>query len=234
MDCDTLNETEEKKSDYKPVAFEEVHLAPLVPPIGHGYMAFSDVLHWIVTKGGTVEVEPKFDNAWTNGLTELIGLVATGKLQVIGENVRTGMAEVIPHLNFASPLVASPFSLTDDERCDLVMSRKMILWLSRDELSQRPGDKWEHLRIDKEEIRDWWPIPEKKVDRGVGRPTEKDEIFVEFDRRKAAGQLRKRLSQTAEELTEWCSKNNIAIKQGSVENLIRVRFNAAKGEKPQN
>src|SRR6516162_3067722 len=144
-------------------------LPELVKPDGAGYMPLYCAAQWIVTRGGTREINPLDEVLWREAFKELLDRIASEDVKVLG--VRDdGATETISGIHFASCLVNYPFS---DVRFDLIRSKKLCLF-SRpylddehwrggfdDALEDRRGVRWRGLMVLKADVARYWPFAAK-------------------------------------------------------------------------
>jgi hypothetical protein len=58
-----------------------------------GYVAFCAALHWIMTEGGTASKSLEDFGAWNDGVQQILPLISTGEIQVIGRPAAGGSAQ---------------------------------------------------------------------------------------------------------------------------------------------
>jgi hypothetical protein len=113
----------------------DCQLPELVKPDGPGYMPLYCAAQWIVTHGGTREIDRSDEVLWRDAYKELLDRIASEDVKVFG--VRDGATESVSGIHFASCLVNYPFS---DPRLDLVLSEELCLF-------SRPYLDDDHWRI---------------------------------------------------------------------------------------
>jgi hypothetical protein len=131
----------------------------LVKPDGAGYMPLYCAVQWIVTHGGTRQINPFDEALWREAYKALLDRIASEDVKVLG--VRDGATETVSGIHFASCSVAYPFS---DVRLDLILSKELCL-ISRpylddehwrggfdDSLEDRRGARWRRLMALKADV----------------------------------------------------------------------------------
>ncbi len=140
-------------------------LPELVKPVGAGYMPLYCAAQWIVTHGGTREINPLDEVLWREAYKALLDRIASEDVKVLG--VRDGATETVSGIHFASCSVVYPLS---DPRFDQILSKELCLF-SRpylddehwrggfdDSLEDRRGARWRRLMVLKADVARYWPF----------------------------------------------------------------------------
>jgi hypothetical protein len=170
---------------------------------------------WIATRGGAVEFEPTDLSVWQEAFAQLLARIASDEVAVTG--MCGGERERLPGHLFASVRVDYPFS---DATFELLFSEELYLsscpyldeehWHQGfdDNLQTRWGVKWSKLMVLKSDVAERWrfeaPGDAVIVHSGApGRPSSMHLVKAEYQVRSNRGELRGRIGQVAEELSEW-------------------------------
>ena len=195
-------------------------LPELVKPDGVGYMPLYCAAQWIVTRGGTREIDPLDEVLWREAFKELLDRIASEDVKVVG--VRNGVTENISGIHFASCLVAYPFS---DTRLDLILGKELCLF-SRpylddehwrggfdDSLEDRRGARWRRLMVLKADVARYWPFAEALDHRtgAPGRPSAMYLVEEEYRARWARGEAHSRIGAEADYLSQWLANTHPTI-----------------------
>jgi hypothetical protein len=140
-------------------------LPELVKPDGPGYMPLYCAAQWIVTHGGTLEINPLDEALWREAFKDLLDRLASENVKVVG--VRNGATETVSGMHFASCSVNYPLSAL---RSDLVHSKELCLF-SRpylddehwrggfgDSLEDGGRVRWRRLMVLKADVARYWPF----------------------------------------------------------------------------
>jgi hypothetical protein len=192
-------------------------LPELVKPDGVGYMPLYCAAQWIVTRGGTREIDPLDEVLWREAFKELLDRIASEDVKVVG--VRNGVTESVSGIHFASCLVAYPFS---DTRSDLIFSKELCLF-SRpylddehwrggfdDSLEDRRGARWRRLMVLKADVARYWPFAEALDHRtgAPGRPSAMHLVEEEYCARWARSEAHRRIGAEADYLSQWLANTH--------------------------
>ena len=141
-------------------------LPELIEPEGAGYMPLFCAAQWILTRGGTREIDPLDEVLWREAFQELLDRIASQR-GCEGRGMRDGVTANISGLHFASCSVDYPFS---EARLDLILSEELCL-VSRpyiddehwrggfdDSLEDRGGARWRRLMVLKADVARYWPF----------------------------------------------------------------------------
>jgi hypothetical protein len=192
-------------------------LPELVKPDGVGYMPLYCAAQWIVTRGGTREIDPLDEVLWREAFKELLDRIASENVKVVG--VRNGVIERVSGIHFASCLVDYPFS---DTRLDLILSNELCLF-SRpylddehwrrgfdDCLEDRRGARWRRLMALKSDVARYWSFAEALDHRtgAPGRPSAMHLVEEEHCARWARGEAHRRIGAEADYLWQWLANTH--------------------------
>jgi hypothetical protein len=149
-------------------------LPELVKPDGSGYMPLYCAAQWIVTRGGTLEINPLDEALWREAFKDLLDHIASKDVKVVG--MREGATETVSGRLFASCSVNYPFS---DLRY-LIFSKELCLF-SRpylddehwrggfdDSLEVRGRARWRRLMVHKADVARCWPFAAAASETGGG------------------------------------------------------------------
>ncbi len=177
---------------------------------------------------------------WRPGFSELLGVLSSETVGVIGTN-QLGRKEEVAGLNFADCLIEYPF---EPPELELLLTNELHLrcyvyddeedWRGgfSDKLVDQYGDKWSRLMVLKSEIRDRWPFESDVARTGTaGRPTSMFLVTAEFDRRREAGTLGNTLKEEANFLVEWlrlAHRHVPPVTVKTVENNLRHAYKRAR------
>jgi hypothetical protein len=190
----------------------DYQLPELVKPDGAGYMPLFCAAQWIVTRGGTLEINPLDEALWREAFKDLLDRISSEDVKVVG--VRGSVAEDISGIHFASCPVDYPFS---EPRLDLIVSEELCL-VSRpyiddehwrggfdDSLEDRGGARWRRLMVLKADVARYWPFAAALDHRtgAPGRPSAMHLVEEEYRARWARGEANSRIGAEAECLSKW-------------------------------
>jgi hypothetical protein len=227
-----------------PARREPMQLPPLMTPEGDGYMPLYCAARWIASLGGAREFDPEDSAIWAEAFGEVLTAISSEKVRVVG--LRQGQKELVPGHKFAGVQVDYPHG---DKPLDLVGSNEVYLrsnpylddqhWRHGfdDSLVNRHGELWTQLMVEKDDVRDRWPFDFTDQERtGLpGRPKlAADIIRDELERRGAAGQLDRTVTEQAEALVAWLAREHPSKARPSprtVENYIRQRYHQLRPTK---
>jgi len=145
----------------------KVQLPELVKPDGPGYMPLYCAAQWIVTRGGTLEINPLDEALWREAFKDLLDRIASEDVKVVG--LRKGATETVSGMHFASCSVNYPFSFSGPQD-DLIFSKELCLfsrpylddehWRGgfNDCLEDRRGVRWGRLMVLKADVARCWPF----------------------------------------------------------------------------
>jgi hypothetical protein len=191
----------------------KVQLPELVKPDGVGYMPLYCAAQWIVTRGGTREINPLDEALWREAFKEFLDRIASEDVKVLG--VRSdGATETVSSIHFASCQVNYPFS---DVCFDLTRSKRLCLfsrpyldderWRGsfNDSLEDRRGVRWRQLMVLKADVASYWPFAAALDHRtgAPGRPSVMHLVEEEYHARWQRGEVETRLAAEAKALADW-------------------------------
>lgn len=219
-----------------------LHLPPVVPPDGPGFMTVFHALLWIATAGGAESFDPDDAARWQEAFEALLPRLASGHVLLTGE--RDGERVTIPphvvaacrfdrpfagtplDLHFGSDLYLRSYAYTDDES-----------WRNGfdDALVVGQQERWTRLMVPKEDVGTIWPpFFARRRGGGPGRPSSMDLVEHEFERRKDAGEVEATLTAQARTLASWLRELHpveVPVTAKTIENRIRERYRKAKAPK---
>jgi hypothetical protein len=199
-----------KKSARANAKFQQ--LPEPVKPDGAGYMPLYCAVQWIVTHGGTRQINPFDEALWREAYKALLNRIASEDVKVLG--VRDGATETVSGIHFASCSVAYPFS---DVRLDLILSKELCL-ISRpylddehwrrgfdDSLEDRRGARWRRLMVLKADVARYWPFAAALDYRtgAPGRPSAMHLVEEEYRARWRRGEAETGIGAEAAALADW-------------------------------
>jgi hypothetical protein len=167
----------QKRQAPKSARANDKRLPELVKPDGPGYMPLYCAAQWIVTHGGTGEINRFDELLWREAYKALLDRIASEEVKVVG--MREGAAETVSGMLFASCSVNYPFS---DLRSDLVFSKELCLFSRphlddehwrrgfNDSLEDRHGARWRRLMVLKADVARYWPLDAASVTGGGNGP----------------------------------------------------------------
>jgi len=217
-------------------------LPPIMPPAGFGYMPLFCAAQWIATEGGQIDFEPSEVERWRPAYAQLLDAISSGVVKVVGvEGHRT--SPVPSHL-FVGIEVDYPYAETTLEH---MVSNELVLrsypyvdeqhWRNGfdDGLSDRGGDRWVRLSVEKSGVRTTWPFNESPPPKSgtPGRPTSAHLFKAEMERRAECGDLSPTLAAETRYLSKWLQDNHPTMPQarpGSIEEVIRIRYWELRGQ----
>jgi hypothetical protein len=188
-------------------------LHELVKPDGPGYMPLYCAAQWIVTHGGTREINPLDEVLWREAYKDLLDRIASEDVKVLGLH-RDGATETVSGIHFASCSVVYPFS---DPRFDLILSKELCLF-SRpylddehwrggfdDSLEDRRGARWRRLMVLKADVARNWPFDASRDYRtdAPGRPSSMYLVEKEYHARWQRGEAETSIGAEAAALANW-------------------------------
>lgn len=198
-------------------------IEPMKRPGTAGYVPFCSVLHWMMTLGGTETVNLEDYDAWAKSINQLIPLISTGEIQVIGRPSSGGPSEPIDGHLFAGIVVSEPLRVTlsvllgnepwinvtpyvDEEHWRADFNDQLFLF--------RAGPPaWTHLQLNKSDVLreiqlEATELPGQRVyDTGApGRPTSMQLVRLEFEARNRRGHTAQSITLEAAALSEWLLK----------------------------
>jgi hypothetical protein len=213
----------------------EIRLPETERPSGPGYMPLSSAAQWIATAGGAASFDPLDVSVWQSAYSDLLARLASEEIKVIG--IRDGTTEPIAGHHFAFCAVDYPFQnadidfpLTEELRLRSCPYHEQHWWRgSDDRLVDRRGIRWRRLSVLKSDVVRCWPfgLAEPLRSGSPGRPTSKQLVLAELDRRAAQGLLEKRLAEQARVLTRWLRDTHPlhpGATRPTIENNIRSAF----------
>jgi hypothetical protein len=189
-------------------------LPELIKPDGPGYMPLYCAAQWIVTHGGTREINRLDEMLWREAYKVLLDRIASEDMKVLGVGVRDGTTETVSGSHFASCLVAYPFS---DTPSDLIFSKELCLF-SRpylddehwrggfdDSLEDRRGARWRRLMVLKADVAHNWPFAAALGYRtgAPGRPSAMHLVEEEYRARWQRGEAKTSIGAEAAALADW-------------------------------
>jgi hypothetical protein len=189
-------------------------LPELMKPEGAGYMPLYCAAQWIVTRGGTLEINPLDEALWREAFKDLRDHIASEDVKVLGMREGATETETVSGMHFASCSVNYPFS---DVRLDLVCSKELCLfsrpYLDAEHWRRGLGDsleaggraRWRRLMALKAHVARCWPFPAALDHRtgAPGRPSAMHLVEEEYRARCARGDANSRIGAEAEYLSKW-------------------------------
>jgi hypothetical protein len=216
-----------------------------------GYVSFCVALHWIMTKGGTAGKNLEDFDAWNDSVQQILPLISTGEIQVIGRPISGGSAQTISGETFAAVVVShalkDEFSIIvgDDPWIGCMPYIDQQHWSSdfNDKLylSKFGPATWTHLQVKKADV-----LREIKFDAGEevrqpiytsgvpGRPTSMNLIRLEFEARYRRGDAAPSITSEAAALAEWLSRTHpeaTPIKAKTIKNQLASEFRKRNAQK---
>ncbi|RYE51398.1 MAG: hypothetical protein EOP21_01480 [Hyphomicrobiales bacterium] len=209
-------------------------------PVGHGYMPLYCAAQWIATAGGRRDFDPDDLEQWRPAYRDLVAAISSDAIRIVG--VTGSETKPVPAHLFAGIRVKHPY---EDMALDLILSNELVLvslpyideehWLGgfSDALTDRRGDHWSRLMVEKSGVRTLWPFDDAPPRSGApGRPTSAHLFVPEMERRAAHGELSSTLAGETRYLSQWLKDQHPDMPQalpGSIEEVIRARYWKLRG-----
>jgi hypothetical protein len=229
-------------------------IEPMMQPGTAGYVPFCAALHWIMTRGGTVDKNLEDFGSWEACVQRLLPLLSTGEVQIVGRPSTGGPATIIASETFAGVLVSH--ALKDDLwvivgydpwiSCTPYIDQQHWNTDFNDKLylSHYGPASWTHLQARKSDLlrefkfenlrEELAPVAYKTG--APGRPSSKQLITAEFDARRQRGETAGTVKLEADALANWLRVTHPSAPQmtaKTIENQIRAPFRN-RGASPQN
>jgi hypothetical protein len=196
----------------------DCQLPELIKPDGAGYLPLYCVAQWIVTRGGTLEINPLDEGGWREAFKELLNRIASEDVKVVG--VRDGVTEHVSGILFASCSVDYPFS---DPSLELMLSEELCLvshpyiddvhWRDGDSLQDRCSARWRRLMVLKADVARYWPFAAALDHRtgAPGRPSPMHIVEGEYRARWTRGEALSSIGAEAEYLSQWLANTHPTV-----------------------
>jgi hypothetical protein len=216
-----------------------------------GYVSFCAALHWIMTEGGTASKNLEDFEAWNESVQQMLPLISTGEVQVIGRPITGGSAQTITGETFAGVVVShalkDEFSIVvgDDPWIGCMPYIDQQHWSSdfNDKLylSKFGPATWTHLQVKKADVLreiKFDVIEEKRqpiyTSGAPGRPTSMNLVRLEFEARCRRGDTAPSITLEAAALAEWLSKTHpeaTPMKPKTIKNQLASEFRKRNAQK---
>lgn len=224
----------------RPPDQERIKLPTLLSPISSGYIPLFSAALWIATEGGAIDFDPRDLNRWKPAYAALLAHISSDEVTVSG--LQSGQRGTIPGIQFAGIAVAYPYQ---DTPIELIFSETLYVdstpyvgeeeWRDRwnDVLLNRSQKQYTHLMVKSSDIVALWQFDQQSDQRtgAPGRPTSRQLVELEFERRRLKGEALNTIGAEAEALSRWLRvqhKNQPQMKEVTVANTIRRAFNSGR------
>jgi len=216
--------------DVWPARMSPEEFPPLVEPGGSGFMPLSAAAQWITSSGGTRNVGPD-PAVWDDAYRQLVDRIAS--VEVAATGVREAQREQLKPSWFGGMRVFHPIG---SEELGGAETAEMYLWANpysdddhwvagfSDDLRIRHRTVWSKLMVSKADIARWWPKAKSPRATSQGRPSDKDLLIAEFERRCRSGEALLTLAAEARELSTWIRTNHtdaVLTQPVTIQNNIR-------------
>jgi len=140
---------------------EAYMIEPMTRPTSAGYVPLSSALLWICTRAGTAAMDLENVEAWDDSVAQLLPLISTGEIGILGKHHSKGPPEKIPNHYFAAINVARPLSeygflFSDNPWISFTTFVDLEGWNDGDNdkmFLERSGPAtWTHLQVKKADV----------------------------------------------------------------------------------
>lgn len=214
-------------------------LPALIAPSGNGYMPLFCAAHWIATNGGQRDFDPGDVENWRPAFEGLLSGIASEAIRVVG--MSENQKQPVPAYLFAGIRVDFPYAESD---LDLILSDELVLrshpyvgeedWFKgySDALSDRRGDRWSRLMVEKSDVLALWPFAYSEPIRSgsPGRPSSMQLVRQEFEKRREEGTMCITITEESRFLAQWLSANHKGhppLTAKTIRNNLGAAFRAA-------
>lgn len=141
--------------------FEANMIEPMTRTSTAGYVPLSSALMWICTKAGTEAMDLEDVELWDDSVAQLLSLISSGEIEILGRLNSGGPSEKIPSHYFASiivsrPLSDYPFLFSDDPWISCTPFIDLQHWngdFNDKVLLEKSGPAtWTHLQVKKSDV----------------------------------------------------------------------------------
>jgi hypothetical protein len=140
---------------------EAYMIEPMTRPTSAGYVPLSSALLWICTRAGAATMDLENVQAWDESVAQLLPLISTGEIEVLGKLNSKGPPAKIPNHYFAAMNVAHPLSeirflFSDDPWIGCTTFVDLEHWNGDDNdkmfLEKSGPATWTHLQVKKSDV----------------------------------------------------------------------------------